>query len=94
METKKTPDTLRYRVFSSLFVVFVLDVNDFFSAVEAAVRANTMGTNHRAAVRASDETGDLEFEMGTAKTLRGFAGTTLWDSHGKSSFGTWKLYRD
>ena len=81
METKKTPDILRYRVFSSLFVVFVLDVNDFFSAVEAAVRA-------------SDETGDLEFEMGTAKTLRGFAGATLWDSHGKSSFGTWKLYRD
>ena len=79
---------------SSLLLVFVLDVDDFFSAVEAAIRANAMGTDHRSAVRAGDETGDLEFEMGTAKTLRGFAGATLWDNHGKSSFGTWKLYRD
>lgn len=70
----------------SLLLVFVLDVDDFFSTVEAAIRANTMGTDHRAAVRAGDETGNLEFEVGTAKALRGFASTTLWDNHGKPPF--------
>ena len=62
-------------------LLFFLDVKDFFAAVVAAFGANAVGTDHRAAVRASDEAGDFELEVGTAESFTGFRDTSLRYCH-------------
>ena len=65
-----------------LFLVFLFgDVKDFLASVIAALGANAMGADHLAAMRASDEAGDVELEVGPAKPLRGFARASLWNCH-------------
>ena len=61
----------------TLFLFFLFNRDNFFAVVIAAFGANAMGADHRATVRAGDQSGDLEFEMRTAS----FARATLWDCH-------------
>lgn len=71
--------------FRFLFLVF-LDFEDLLAAVVAAFWANTVGTDHRAAMWAGDEAIDFEFEVGTAETLRGLRGSSLRYCHFLSPF--------
>jgi len=78
-DKKKDPMNGSFHSDLGLFVSF--DFQDLLAIVIAALRANTMGADGRAAMRAGDQAGDLEFEVAAAKSLRGFAGSSLWDCH-------------
>lgn len=76
-------------------LLFFLDGKNLFAAVIAAFRANAVRTDHRAAMRASDQAGDFELEVRAAQSFPGFAGSSLWDCHSCFSFEfRWELYRD